>query len=231
MKHSLGAALLATAATFALGSGAAFASTLTFDQFESSNGADKLSPVVTVTDGTGFFDVSVSQKTGSDGSLVSFAIDLAGPASFSVSDVTEDGNGLSLQTSGCSFTGGTKGAGTYCQGTSLTLGGSNTNLNGTPGLDSFTQDIVLAFAKVDEVTGDGSTLSFRITSSDLALSDFLAVGLRFQEANNREGSDKLIGVPTPPVTTPPVPLPASMWMLLAGIGGLFGFRRLRGARA
>ena len=63
----------------------------------------------------------------------------------------------------------------------------------------------------------------------------LQAGLRFQQVNAGEGSDKLVFVPTttappPPPPPPPsvVPLPAAGVMLLGALGGLGALRRRRG---
>lgn len=208
--------------------GPASAATLTFDSFVSTNGSDKLSPVVTVTENGSLFDVSVTQTGTLTGSLNLLAFDLTQPVpGFVVTSVTNDSTTLTRQLSGCSLN-GNNGLGTFCTGDSVPLGGNDNNLNGNS-LPSFTADAVLAFQNKDDIAVNGSTLMFTLDfgNSSVALADFLQVGLRFQSATNNARSDKLIGTPSP---LSPVPLPAPALLLAGALGG-FGLLRRRTAKA
>ncbi|WP_227419033.1 VPLPA-CTERM sorting domain-containing protein [Roseitranquillus sediminis] len=215
----------------------ASAATITFGGYVSSNGADQISPLVTVSDDpVGSFLVSVTQNAGSDGHLNLIAFDL-GTASFSSGDVTNVRNtnnttlvstSLSLQTP-CSNTGQNQvSSGKYCFGTSVPIGGNSNNLSGVPDVYPDDWDVVLGFFNNDSLGDAGSTLSFNLSDQGgaLTLADFLSVGLRFQSANNREGSDKLIGVPGDGPDGV-IPLPATALLLMGGLGGLGAMRSFR----
>ena len=227
---------LATGAAALCVAGAVGAATITFDTFASTNGDDKLSPIVTVSDGAApsTFDVSVTQSGSSEGSLRLLAFDLAMGSMFTVSGVTNatatGSQVFAQQMGGCSLN-GNNGRGTFCAGMSIPLGGNNNNLNGAS-LPAFDEDVVLAFNNKDDVAQDASTtLTFSLAFTDMvSLSDFQAAGLRFQDANNAEGSDKLIdNTPDRDGDMNVVPLPAAGWLLAAGIGGLGAVARRRRA--
>jgi hypothetical protein len=203
---------------------AASAGTITFSNYTSSNGADMLTPSVTVSDVAGGFLVSVSHVGSSDGHLNLLAFDL-GSATFTSADVTNvanDGAALAFQ-SVCTNTGQNQvKTGKYCFGTTVPTGGNSNNLNP---FDTSAFDVVLAFFNNDSIADLGSTLTFNLSNKggSLTLDDFLSVGLRYQSANNRAGSDKLIGTPEPQPA--PVPLPAAGMLLLGGLGALGAMRR------
>ena len=209
----------AAAAVFMLGTVGAGAATITFGNYTSSNGADKLNPLVTVSDDpAGSFLVTVSQIAPSDGHLNLIAFDLGSAtfASADVTNVTHDGSLLSFQ-SVCTNTGPNQvKSGNYCVGGTVPLGGNSNNLNP---FDTTAFDVVLAFFNNNSIADLGSTLTFNLSDKGgtLTLDDFASVGLRYQSANNQAGSDKLIGEPVNPA---PVPLPAAGLLLLGGIGAL-----------
>lgn len=217
----------ASAAVFALGAslgGAASAASITFGEYVSSNDADKLNPVVTVSDDpVGSFLVTVSHIAPSDGHLNLIAFDL-GSATFTAADVTNvrnDGTTLAFQTP-CTNTGSTQvSSGKYCVGSTVPLGGNSNNLNP---FDTTPFDVVLAFHNNDSIADLGSSLTFNLSDKggSLSLGDFLSVGLRYQSANNDTGSDKLVGTVS---DTAPVPLPAAGGLLLAGVGALAAAKR------
>jgi hypothetical protein len=221
-------ASLIAAGAFALSAGGVSAATITFGDYTSTN-ADSLSPLVTVNDDTpGSFLVTVTHVAPSNGSLNLIAFDL-GAASFSSTDIFDVSNGGTALTfqSPCTNTGTTQvSSGNYCVGSSVPLGGNSNNLNP---FDTTPFDLVLAFYNNDGVGRLESPLTFRISDQGgtLTLDNFLAVGLRFQSANNDEGSDKLVGTPvTPPEV---IPLPAAGWLLIGGLAGLAAMKRRRRA--
>ncbi len=217
--------------------GSASAATLTFGDYISTNGADKLSPLVTVSDDpVGSFLVTVSHTGTSDGHLNLIGFDVGGPISFvgtDVRNVKNDGVPL-VFTSQCV---NNVGAGNYCFDTSTPLGGNSNNLNGNLGeFDQADLDIVLAFFNNDAIADNGSALTFNLSDLGgfLKLSDFRSVGLRYQSANNRAGSDKLAGFPDDPNGgggggPNPIPLPAGLPLLLGGLG-LYGIAKRMKAR-
>lgn len=220
-------ATLIAAGALALSAGAASAATITFGNYTSSNGADMLDPLVTVSDEVaGGFLVTVTHIAPSNGSLNLIAFDL-GAATFTAADVTDVRDNGAAMTLASPCPGGQGPAvGAYCFGTSVPLGGNSNNLNP---FDTTAFDLVLAFNNNDGVARQGAPLTFQISnqSGALTLDNFLSVGLRFQSASNREGSDKLVGTPT---TTPEVvPLPAAGWLLVGGLVGLAAMKRRRRA--
>jgi hypothetical protein len=218
---------LAAAAMLALAAGTASAATITFGNYASSNVGDSLSPLVTVSDEVaGGFLVTVTHVAPSNGSLNLVAFDL-GTAVFTSGNVTNVRDNGAAMTLASPCPGGQGPAvGSYCFGTSVPLGGNSNTLNP---FDSTPFDVVLAFNNQDGVGRLGAPLTFQISNlgGTLTLDSFRSVGLRFQDANNDAGSDKLVGTP---VGTPSVvPLPAAAWLLVGGLAGLAALGRTRRA--
>jgi hypothetical protein len=205
--------------------GAASAASITFGSYVSSNGTDKLSPLVTISDDpVGSFLVTVTHAGTSDGhlNLIAFDLGTASVVAGGVTNVKNDGVSLAYQAT-CTNTGQNQvKTGKYCFGTTVPVGGNSNNLNP---FDTSAFDFALAFFNNDSIGDAGSTLTFNLSDNGgtLTLSSFASVGLRYQSANNRAGSDKLVG--TPVNDTSPVPLPASALLLLGGLGGLGATKR------
>lgn len=221
MRNTVAPAALA----MVLSAGAASATTVSFGNFVSSNGADKLSPIVTVDDSpVGSFLISVSLTPGTfEGSMTALFFDLGGQ-SVARTDVTN------VMSGGTTYTeepdANNVNNDMYQFGTDFGVGGNANNLNGVPGNGAFSVSFGLGFNQQDGVARQPDTLTFNLDDTGLTLDDFARVGMRFRDTTNNAGSDKLIGSV---VSTPsPIPLPAAGWLLIAGLGGL-GAARLRKA--
>jgi len=217
---------LAAAGLLAVAGSVASAATITFGNYTSSNPGDSLTPLVTVSDEVaGGFLVTVTHLAPSNGSLNLIAFDL-GTAVFTSGNVTNvRDNGVAMTLASPCPGGQGPAVGSYCFGTSVPLGGNSNNLNP---FDTTPFDVVLAFNNNDGVGRLGVPLTFQLSNlgGTLTLDSFLSVGLRFQSANNEEGSDKLVGTP---VDTPVIPLPAAGWLLIGGLAGLAAMKRGRKA--
>ena len=191
--------------------GPAAAATVTFGSF-TSNDSQQLNPTVSITEtAAGMFDVSIGAlPAGESGFVTGFFLGTTGDISCGSVTISAVGAGA------CDDDG--------------ELGG-NANLNGLlPGNDYSVFDFAIGYPQQGNAnrldSSEFPTLAFSIAAAGTALSDFTAIGLRFQGvtfADGSEGSDKLFD--DDPVA--PVPLPAAGWMLLAGLGGLGVARRRR----
>ncbi len=227
VTHTLAAA--GAAITIALATSAS-ASVLTFGPGGTTYNEDGQIPyTVRIDDNTaGKFTVQVSTNAGSGddtGDILGFGFDtsLTGLSSFDLlSSSTGEGiTGLYADASSC---------------------GSGCNFNGTSVVaDPF--DYILRIGDQGSSNGLLTDFAFTIaTDQALTATSFTRVGFRTQSVglfpDGGNGSAK--DVNGNPVFTPgtpggeepgasPVPLPAAAWMLLAGIGGLFGMARRRAA--
>ncbi|MBY4891711.1 VPLPA-CTERM sorting domain-containing protein [Rhodobacteraceae bacterium N5(2021)] len=205
---------------------AATATTVTFDTFASTN-PDPLSPTVTINDSVANqFAVTIALGAGDVGTLGGVFFDVAAPTT-SVNGTTylavaPTAAALSVS----NFTYHTDANGFTAHGISTGLCSNNTNLNGFGGsLPLF--EIAVCYRSTGNPNGrptNGLTsVSFIISDATglLTLDQFQGVGLRYQQASTRSGSDKLFGVLPPS----PVPLPAGGFLLLGALGALSARRR------
>lgn len=185
-------AALALAAGAAMSVSAANAATISFTNWQSTEG-ELVTPTFTVSEIAGGFEVTIGIDGASDN------LGLLSGIFFDLSDDIEESD-ISFPIAIANFANNT-----------LNVGGG-VNLNGLTG-DAF--DVGFRFAQTSV-----SPVALVFTVSDLGiltLADWTRVGLRFQTVGlDGELSDKLLSAT--PVSD--VPLPAAAWLMIAGIAGL-----------